>query len=449
MAQPQQAAGHKLLRIALIQGSKITEDRTLKKRASVSVGQNATNTFVVPVSNLPPSFTLLEIVNDQYSLVFTSAMDGKVWVNGQDLALADIISRGLAKQRNKDSYVLPITDASKGRVVLGEVSLMFQFVAPPPVAPKPQLPVEVKGSLLKQVDQFFFLVLAASLFVHFSGATFIACQPVPEERELTLDELPDRFVKAMMPVEVKPPPQQETSDKGNEKKDEPKEDKKDAVADKKGEKPPTNASQQKAELQAKVAKSGLLKVIGSAAGGAGAFEDVLGGSSGVGDVASALSGASGVGVATADSLAAGGPKGGTAGSAAGIGDLGTTGGGNVALAEKGTATVKGGVKMETPDVESSDVDREKLAAYVRARKGAIQQCYEKELKRNPSLKGKVVVRFSITPAGRTSDIDIEENTLGNEAVASCIKTTIRGWVFPFKPDSEVPVAYPFVFAPAS
>jgi TonB family protein len=190
-----------------------------------------------------------------------------------------------------------------------------------------------------------------------------------------------------------------------------------------------------------------VKLLG--AGSGGAIEDVLGSSNGVGDVASALSGASGVGVATADALAAGGPRGGTAGSAAGIGDLGTSGGGNVGLAEKGTATVKASMQMQAPDVESTDVDREKLAAYVRARKGAIQQCYEKELKRNPSLKGKVVVRFSITTSGRTGDIDIEENTTGNEAVASCIKTTIRGWVFPFKPESDVPVAYPFVFAPAS
>lgn len=446
MAQPL-AAGHKLLRVALIQGSKITEDRTLKKRATVSVGQNATNTIVVPVSNLPPSFTLFEVVNEQYSLIFTSAMEGKISVSGQEISLAEAVSRGVAKQR-KDVYVVPLTDVSKGRVVLGEVSLLFQFVAPPPEPPKPELPGEVRGSIFKQLDQFFFMVLAASLFVHFSGATFIACQPIPEERELTLDELPDRFVKAMMPVEVKPPPAPETADNGDQKKEEKKEEKKE-VAEKKGDKAPTNPSEQKAALQAKVAKSGLLKVIGSASGGAGAFEDVLGGSNGVGDVASALSGASGVGVATADSLAAGGPKGGTAGSAAGIGDLGTSGGGNVALAEKGTATVRGGVQMQAPEVDSSDVDREKLAAYVRARKGAIQQCYEKELKRNPSLKGKVVVRFSITPAGRTSDIDIEENTLGNEAVASCIKTTIRGWVFPFKPESEVPVAYPFVFAPAS
>ncbi len=444
MAQPQ--AGLKLLRVALIQSSKITEDRTLKRRGPVSVGQNATNTFVVPVSNLPPSFTLFETVNDQYALCFTAQMEGKVTANGQELTLQEAVSRGVAKQR-RDVYVLPLTDASKGKVTVGEVSLLFQFVAPPPVAPRAELPPEVRGSILKQLDRLFFGILAASLLVHFSGATFIACQPVAVERELTLDELPDRFVKAMMP-QAKPQPTTEVANTGPEKKDETKDDKPE-VATAKGDKAPTSNEDRKKDLQEKVARSGLLKVIGSASGGGGALEDVLGGSSGVGDVASALSGASGVGVATADALAAGGPKGGTSGTTAGIGDLGTSGGGNVALAEKGTATIRGGVSLSTPDVESGEVDREALARFVKARKSAIQSCYEKELKRNPSLKGKVVVRFSISPSGRTKDIDIEENTLGNEAVASCIKTTIRGWLFPFKPESDVAVAYPFVFSPAS
>ena len=77
----------------------------------------------------------------------------------------------------------------------------------------------------------------------------------------------------------------------------------------------------------------------------------------------------------------------------------------------------------------------------------IQQL-EKELKRNPNLKGKVVVRFVIKPTGRAGDIEIEENTLGSEAVGSCIRTTIRNWAFPFRPDSETAVSYPFVFSPA-
>lgn len=443
----QVAAPGKNLRVALIQGAKITEDRTLKRRVSVSVGQNATNTFVVPVSNLPPSFTLFELVEGQYFLVFKAGMEGKVSVNGADVSLDDARAQGLAKAR-KDVFVLPLNDQSKGRVALGEISLLFQFVTPPPEPPKAELPANVRGNFFSQIDQFFFSILAASLVLHFSGATFIACQPMPEEHEIALDELPDRFIKTMMPDAKPPPPKQEVADKGPKKEDK-KDDKTETAKKDEGNKPAAGSAAAKAALADKVAKSGLLKVIGASSGsGGGAFEDVLGNSSGTGDVASALSGASGVGVATADALGGNGIKGGGSGEAASIGDLGTRGGGNVALAEKGNATIKGNMQIQAPEVESADVNREALASYVRTRKSAIQGCYERELKRSPTLKGKVVVRFTIGTNGRASDIEIEENTLGSEAVASCIKTVIRGWNFPFKPPSEVPVAYPFVFAPA-
>ncbi len=438
-------AGVKNLRVALIQGSKITEDRTLRRRMSVTVGQDSRNTFVVPVSNLPPSFQLFEVDSkQQYTLIFRAGMEGKVNVNGAELSLQQLQQQGLAKARGSD-FVLTLTDNSKGRVSLGEVSLLFQFVTPPPEPPKVELPANVKGNFLAQIDQFFFMILAASLFVHFTGATYIACQPMPEDRELSLDELPDRFVKAMMPVEIKKPEKKAEVAKTKEKVEEKKEEVKTAEVEKK---PATSNASAKAELQQKVASKGLLKILGSSGSG-GAFEDVLGNSNGVGSVADALNGAGGVGVGTEASLAAGGPKGGGAGKAAGIGDLGTSGGGNVALAEKGPAQVRGKVADAVPEVESAEIDRGKLTAYLRARMSAIQGCYEKELKRNPSLKGKVVVRFTITPQGRASDIEIEENTLGNDAVPSCIKTVIRGWVFPFKPDGEATVAYPFVFAPAS
>ncbi|MDP1919634.1 MAG: AgmX/PglI C-terminal domain-containing protein [Myxococcales bacterium] len=435
----------KNLRIALIQGSKITEDRTFKRRVPVTVGQDAKNTLVVPVSNLPSSFTLFELVNNQYALVFKAGMEGKVTVNGAELTLQQAREKGLAKSRG-DALVLPLTDASKGRVALGEVSVLFQFVTPPPEPKREELPLTIKGNFLSQIDHFFFLCLAASVFVHFSGATFIACQPIPEEKELSLDELPDRFVKAMMPVEVKKPEPKPEVAKGDEKKEEKKEEK---VAEGEKKEKAATSNEKKAELQARVAKSGLLKIIGAAGSGEGAFADVLGSSNGVGDVASALSGAGGVNMATADALAAGGPKGSGTGSAADIGSLGTAGAGKVDLAEKGPAAIRGKVADAAPEVESADIDRNKLNAFLRGRIRAIQGCYEKELKRNPNLKGKVVVRFSITTGGRAAEIEIEQDTLGNDAVGSCIKTVIRGWVFPFKPDSDVSVAYPFVFSPAS
>jgi hypothetical protein len=67
---------------------------------------------------------------------------------------------------------------------------------------------------------------------------------------------------------------------------------------------------------------------------------------------------------------------------------------------------------------------------------------------NPNLQGKMVVLFSIQPTGRVGETGIEENTLGNEAVGNCICAVIGSWEFPFRPDEETHIAYPFIFSPA-
>ena len=146
--------GPKNLRVALIQGSKITEDRSLKRRGPITIGTDSRNTFVVPVSNLPPAYTLFEYINNQYTLVFTEQMDGKVKVGDSDLTFAALKQQGLAKKRGA-SFALPLTEAMKGRVSVGEVSLLFQFVTPPPEPPRPELPPGVKGGFWQGIDQFF------------------------------------------------------------------------------------------------------------------------------------------------------------------------------------------------------------------------------------------------------------------------------------------------------
>ena len=100
-----------------------------------------------------------------------------------------------------------------------------------------------------------------------------------------------------------------------------------------------------------------------------------------------------------------------------------------------------------PDKESKDVDRSALQSFVRGRSDSIRACYERELQRNPGLKGKLVARFTITPTGAARDVGIEEDTLANPEVASCITSLIAGWTFPFTPDQDVPVAYPFLLSP--
>ncbi|HLL54688.1 MAG TPA: AgmX/PglI C-terminal domain-containing protein [Myxococcaceae bacterium] len=441
-------ASPKILRVALVQGHKITEERHFRRRGDVTVGQDAKNTFVVPVSSLPSTFPVFEHKNNQYFLQFDEDMDGRVRLGTADVDFAALRDQGLAKKRG-NYYVLPLSETARGTVRFGEVTLLFQFSSPPPEPSRAVMPEEIRGAFWRSMDRVFMGVLAGSLFLHFTGAFLIARAELPPEPELTLDQLDDRFAKVLIPVKKEPEKVVEAdggADKKEEVKKETKKEESKAAANDAGG---GDAAAKKAAIQQKVASKGLLKILGSSGGGAGAFEDVLGSGTGTADIASALSGAGGVGVATADAVAGGGPRGGGSGNVAGIGDLGTSGGGNVNLGGKTDVKVSGTVKDATPDVESADVDRDALARYVRARLKAITSCYEKELKRNPSLKGKVVVRFSITTSGRAGDIDIEENTVGSEAVGACIKTVIRGWVFPFKPEDDVPVAYPFVFSPAS
>ena len=80
-----------------------------------------------------------------------------------------------------------------------------------------------------------------------------------------------------------------------------------------------------------------------------------------------------------------------------------------------------------------------------ARLGAIKACYERALKRNPNLSGKVVIHWTITQAGTVSGVDVEQDTLGDAEVASCIKSLIARWRFPAPSGGSVDVSFPFVF----
>ncbi|MCP3104177.1 AgmX/PglI C-terminal domain-containing protein [Myxococcus sp. K15C18031901] len=446
MAAPPQT---KLLRVGLIQNGQIVEERHVR-RDTVTIGHDARNTFVLPAADdRPARFGVFEFQGQQFQLVINESMKGRVNLGSSDVDFDALRTQGHASRRG-DLYVLPLQETARGKVELGDATLFFQFVTPPAEEARPLLPSDIRVSRWKTMDRVFFGILAASLLLHFSGAALIISSEAPKEQELALDQLDDRFVRAIIPQRPVETPRPATTGPADAPKEEAKAPETKEGDDKPaGEKAASAAAARHAEVVKKVSGKGLLKLLGSKGDGAGgAFQDVLGSASGGNDIAAALQGAGGVGVANEVTTAKGtGPRGGGTGSVTGIGELGTQGGGKVDLGNKKEVELKGRVQDAAPEVDSSDVDRDALARYVRARKGAIQSCYEKELKRNPNLKGKVVVRFSITPTGRVGDFDIDENTLGSEAVASCIRAVIRAWVFPFKPDADATVSYPFVFSP--
>jgi hypothetical protein len=56
--------------------------------------------------------------------------------------------------------VLPLDERARGKITLADMTILFQFVTPPPPQPRPQLPASVRGSALSGVDWFFTTVAA-------------------------------------------------------------------------------------------------------------------------------------------------------------------------------------------------------------------------------------------------------------------------------------------------
>ncbi|MDZ7262027.1 MAG: AgmX/PglI C-terminal domain-containing protein [candidate division KSB1 bacterium] len=72
-------------------------------------------------------------------------------------------------------------------------------------------------------------------------------------------------------------------------------------------------------------------------------------------------------------------------------------------------------------------DPEVISAVVMSHNRAIQDCYKQALKEDPSLKGKITLRITVTPEGRVSNVTIVASNLNNPRLERCITTRIRRW----------------------
>lgn len=90
---------------------------------------------------------------------------------------------------------------------------------------------------------------------------------------------------------------------------------------------------------------------------------------------------------------------------------------------------------------------ESLLSVVRRYAPGIQYCYDNELKKNPGLRGKLVVSLTVLANGRVSEAFVVENTLGSSAVTQCVLSQIHGWQFPEIPHGSTSFRTPFVFTP--
>jgi len=449
----------KILRIGIIQGGRIVEERLVRKRENITIGQSAKNMFVVLSDALPRNWLLFETSGNQYVAHFSDGMDARIAVGNEIISLSQLKQTGNIQKRGA-SWVLPLDERSRGKITLADMTILFQFVTPPPPQPRPQLPASVRGSAFSDLDWFFTIIASVSFLLHL--ALVIYLRSVDWPRKPDIESVPDRFVQMVMkkpeekkPEEKKVEAKKEEDKKPDKKKTEekkaeaaaPKRELTDAEKAKMAEDKAKADAERRARLAEQVKSTGLLKLLGAKSDGEGSIADVLGKGDVDRDQEKAFQGVGGVGVASGSDQLRGIKSGGSgSGRVAAAGELrggaGIAGGGTGAAATE--KKVAGVVKSEAPAVDG-ELDPNMVAKEVRSRLGAIKACYERALKRNPNLSGKVVIHWTITQAGTVSGVDVESDTLGDAEVASCIKSLVARWRFPAPSGGSVDVSFPFVF----
>ena len=108
----------------------------------------------------------------------------------------------------------------------------------------------------------------------------------------------------------------------------------------------------------------------------------------------------------------------------------------------GEARVSGGSMILLGALDQSVVKR-----VIKQHTGQIRYCYQKELKKNPSLSGKVTIKFVIAKDGSVSSARTNTTTMNNPVVENCICQRFMRFKFPQpKGGGIVIVTYPFTFS---
>ena len=164
---PPPAARQRILRIGVLLGGKIVEERLIRERTPVTIGQSMRNTFSVPIEGLPLEFTLFAVSDGRYSLRFLPRMDGRLSDSGGQVnTLEALKARGA--QNHGGYYQVPLTESARGKLSLGDLTILFQFVTEPPRQPKPMLPASVRGTFADRFDPRLSVIIGASIVLHFA-----------------------------------------------------------------------------------------------------------------------------------------------------------------------------------------------------------------------------------------------------------------------------------------
>jgi hypothetical protein len=157
MRAVQPTTGPKVLRVALVQGGRVIDERVIPRGAPVTIGPNERSTFVISAPGLSASRSILAYRGEGYVIEISPGLSGRV-------ALASgMIDLGAQRE------AIRLDEEARGKISLGDSLILFHFIAPPISASKPRLPLSVQQTLLDNLDWKTTFIAAFSFLFHFGA----------------------------------------------------------------------------------------------------------------------------------------------------------------------------------------------------------------------------------------------------------------------------------------
>jgi hypothetical protein len=424
------------LRVGIALGDHFIDERLFRSREHITIGQSGKNTFSIPIENLPKSWQLFTIEGGKYILHFTDQMDGRL-SDGQNVYTFDAL-KGRGAQRRGDHWTVPLVETSRGKVELGQMKLLFQFVSAPPVQPRPRLPASVRGTLADRVDPMLAIIMAISILLHFAVMLFalqhdrqIYSKTDQLYREFQQDTFKDKVIATEVKVDAAGTEVTEDSG-GNETKSVPKNTGKSDKPDKGDD---DGGSPDDAAISEAIDNSALIAAITGGEDPGGRYGKMNETDQGA-DLNKALENAKGKDIGSI------GGSGDRRTRGAGTGKIGTGKGGEVTGPGKGGEGV--GTKTEekvsrtsfsdVEDLTDTTLDPDAVARIIRSRYlQGIKRCHERLLKQNPGAKGRVTLKFTVGPTGGVTKSSVKGF---DPTVDSCIKDLTSKWRFGAPKDED-------------
>lgn len=427
--------GPKVLRIGLVQDGRVIEERIIRQRQSVTVGPGEKNLFVIGSTTIKGSLKLFEVKDGRYYLNFDKSMSGRVAL---PTGISDLsVLEGQAR-KTSTGFSTGLTEDSRGKVVIGETTFLFQFVAPPPVQPKPQLPVSVTRGATG-LDWATTMIAAFSFLAHFMGlgALYSDWLDPVEDYEVNVRSL----VESVKSLPAPPPLEQKSEqdeDEAKEKEPEKKAETKPKATPKKvkaaPKKPAPSTGNEAKPSMSKSEVAALATELDSISmgtlgfsGGKSATADVLrSGEVATGVLDDAAKNSAGVGAGSPGNLklpsGGGGIRPGSKTDLASIGSSGKTaasGSGKTAKVQgpRGRASV-GGASVAGGKVGNASSVVARMRAGFRA-------CYNRALQTNPDISGRADLRIKVGPGGEVQGVAARKSGTLPASVVSCLKARAR------------------------